>query len=145
MVGIFFTKDTKRKFDGRSAESQEQAEELLKSFEEGLRQYKAGKKSHKKEVEDEFEEEESDEEDDVEINEDDDDDDSDKKSCGCGPHEDREKVGQHLICKHGTCLCGWQDDGIRHLGKLFGAEVFAKTTDKDKLEKIKKFLKGKSK
>lgn len=157
-VGLFFTKDGKRKFAGRTVDSLEEAEEMLESFEEAVKQFKGGKRSpgKKKEVEEVDEEEESEEEG-IEIEDDDeeevedeeeDQDDDDGKRCGCGPHDKREEVSgfsgdRHLICQHGFCLCGWSDDGVRHLGKMFGVEVFAKTKDKDKLEKIKKFLKGK--
>ena len=55
---------------------------------------------------------------------------------------EKDMIG-HMICEHGICLCGWQDDGIRTLGKLFGADIFAKTRDKKVLEKITKFMSGK--
>lgn len=137
MVGLFFTKDTKQKFAGVTVKSKERAKELLESFRDGLDKYREGL----------FEEVEAEDDDDDNLEEEGVEEDYEDykekgmKRCGCGPHIDREKVGDHLICKHGTCLCGWQDDGVRQLGKLFGVEVFAKTKDKKVLEKINKHLK----
>lgn len=137
MVGLFFTHGSKQKFAGRHVESEEEAEEMLPAFEEGIQQYEenAPKKKKKNKVHTKaFEPQETDDEN---LDEEDE---EDKKQCGCGPHTQREKVGEHLICKHGFCLCGWQDDGIRQLGKVFGADLFVKTTDKAVLGKIQTWL-----
>ena len=140
MVGLFFLKDTKQKFAGVTVKSKARAKELLESFQAGLDQYRGTDSVDVEEEDVETEDENDDEEPVVKKKTE-----SVGKKCSCGVHAvrepivDKDMVG-HMICEHGRCLCDWQDDGVRLLGKLFGADIFAKTRDKKVLEKITKIF-----